>query len=197
MVETMLRRLYDRILALAEGRWALPALAAVSFAESSVFPITPLVMLVPMVLARPDRAWLIAGVCTLASVAGGVLGYGIGMFLYEEVGRPVLELYGTTDTFEDAAAWFNARGWEAVLIAAITPVPFKVVTIASGATGLSLWVLLAASLIGRGLQFFVVAAVVWWAGPPARALIERYFSWVAAGTGALIVGGFVAVRYMG
>ena len=196
MVETVLRRLYDDILALAEGRWALPALAGVSFIESSVFPITPLVMLVPMVLARPDRAWLIAGVCTLASVAGGVLGYGIGMFLYEEVGRPVLEVYGKADTFEEAAAWFNARGWEAVLIAAITPVPYKVVTIASGATGLSLGVLIAASLIGRGLQFFGVAAVVWWLGPPARVLIDRYFGWVAAGTGVLIVGGFVAVRYI-
>lgn len=192
----MLRRLYDRILALAEGPYALPALAAVSFVESSVFPITPLVMLVPMVLARPDRAWLIAGVCTLASVAGGVAGYGIGAFLYEELGRPVLDLYGKAEAFDEAAAWFNARGWEAVLIAAITPVPYKVVTIASGATGLSLGVLIAASLIGRGIQFFGVAAVVWWLGPPARALIERHFGWVAAGTGALIVGGFVAVAYL-
>jgi len=193
----MLRRLYDRILALAEGPRALPALATVSFVESSVFPITPLVMLVPMVLARPDRAWLIAGVCTLASVAGGVAGYAIGAFLFEEVGRPVLALYGKAEAFEEAAAWFNARGWEAVLIAAITPVPYKVVTIASGATGLSLGVLVAASLIGRGIQFFAVAAVVWWLGPPARALIERNFTWVATGTGALIVGGFVLAGYLG
>ena len=193
----MLRRLYDRILALAEGPRALPALAAVSFVESSVFPITPLVMLVPMVLARPDRAWLIAGVCTLASVAGGVAGYAIGAFLFEEVGRPVLALYGKAEAFEEAAAWFNARGWEAVLIAAITPVPYKVVTIASGATGLSPGVLIAASLIGRGIQFFGVAAVVWWLGPPARALVERNFAWVTTGAGVLILGGFVVAGYLG
>jgi len=192
----MLRRLYDRILALAEGRYALPALAAVSFIESSVFPITPLVMLIPMVLARPDRAWTIAGVCTLASVAGGVAGYGIGAFLFEEVGRPVLDLYGKAETFAEIAEWFNARGWEAVLIAAITPIPYKVVTIASGATGLSLGVLIAASLIGRAIQFFGVAAVLWWLGPPARVLIERHFAWVATLGGVLLVGGFVMVRYL-
>ena len=192
----MLRRLYDRILALAGGRHALPALAAVSFIESSVFPITPLVMLIPMVLARPDRAWIIAGVCTLASVAGGVAGYAIGAFLFEEVGRPVLEAYGKAETFAEIAEWFNARDWEAVLIAAITPIPYKVVTIASGATGLSLGVLVVASLIGRAIQFFGVAAVLWWIGPPARVLIERHFAWVATVGGVLLVGGFVMVRYL-
>jgi len=192
----MLRKLYDRILALAEGRYALPALAGVSFVESSVFPITPLVMLIPMVLARPDRAWLIAGVCTAASVAGGVAGYGIGAFLFEEVGRPVLAFYGKIDTFSEIAGWFNERGWEAVLIAAITPLPYKVVTIASGATGLSIGVLIGGSVVGRGLQFFCVAAVLWWFGEPAKALIDRYFGWLATGAAVVIVGGFVAVRYL-
>ena len=192
----MLRRLYDRILALAAGPYALPALAVVSFAESSVFPITPLVMLIPMVLARPDRAWLIAGVCTLASVAGGLAGYAIGALLYEEVGRPVLDFYGKAAEFEQAADWFNDRGWEAVLIGAITPFPYKVITIASGVTGLSLGVLIAGSLVGRGLQFFTVAAILWYAGEPAKALIDRYFGWLATLGGALIIGGFVAVKYL-
>lgn len=191
----MLRRLYDWILAQADSRHALWLLAAVSFIESSVFPITPLVMLIPMVLARPDRAWLIAGVCTAASVAGGVLGYEIGALFFDEIGRPVLEFYGKLEKFDEAASWFNQRGWEAVLIAAITPFPYKVVTIASGVTGLSLWVLVAASIVGRSLQFFSVAAILWWLGEPAKALIDRYFGWLATLGAALIIGGFVVVKY--
>ena len=112
--------LYRRTMALAAHRHAPWCLGGLSFAESSFFPIPPDVMLVPMVLARPDRAWLIAGVCTAASVAGGVAGYGIGALLYEEIGRPVLELYGKAGKFEEFTAWFNEVGTEAVLIAAIT-----------------------------------------------------------------------------
>ena len=192
----MIRRLYDTLLRLAEDPRALWILAAVSFLESSVFLITPLVMLIPMVLARPERAWLIAGVCTLASVAGAVVGYGIGMFAYETVGRPILDFYGRAAEFELAADWFRDNGFGAVFFAAFTPFPYKVITIASGVANLSLATLVIASLIGRGLQFFLVAAILWKLGEPAKALIDRYFGMLATVGGLLIVGGFVAVRYL-
>ncbi|MEO0621689.1 MAG: YqaA family protein [Pseudomonadota bacterium] len=192
----MLRKLYDRILALAEGPVALPALAVVSFAESSIFPITPLVMLIPMVLARPDRAWLIAAVCALASVAGGLAGYAIGYFLYAEIGQPILEFYGKAAEFAEAAEMFRRNGFEAVFIAAFTPFPYKVITIASGVAELSLTPFVTASLIGRGLQFFLVAAVLWKFGPAARSFIERRFGILATLGVALIIGGFVAVKYL-
>lgn len=193
----MLRRLYFWTLAKAEHRSALWFLAVVSFAESSVFPITPLVMLVPMVLARPDRAWLIAFVCTAASVAGGVFGYWIGAVLYDEVGRPVLELYGKADKFEEFTEWFNRVGTEAVLIAAITPFPYKVITIASGVTGLGLGTLIVASILGRGLQFFGVTVVVWYFGDRAKALLEQHMTKVAIVTAILLIAGFALVRVLG
>lgn len=181
---------------MAERPYALPALAVVSFIESSVFPITPLVMLIPMVLARPDRAWVIAGVCTLASVAGGVGGYAIGHFLYEEIGRPVLELYGKAEAFAEISERFRQFGAEAVFFAAVSPFPYKVVTIASGVAGLSLPVLIGASIIGRGLQFFVVAALLWKFGPAARTFIEKRLGLLAALGAILLIGGFVAVKVL-
>lgn len=192
----MLRRVYDWTLMTAERPWALWAMAAISFIESSVFPITPLVMVIPMILARPDRAWLIAGVCTLASVAGGVMGWMIGALLYDEIGRPVLEFYGKAEAFQQIAADFNALGTEAVLIAAITPFPYKVITIFSGVSGLSIWTLIGASLIGRGIQFFGVAAVVWYFGARAKTLIEKHMTLVATVGGVLVIGGFAAVKLL-
>ena len=190
----MLRRLYDWTLAMAEHPWALWIMASVSFIESSVFPITPLVMVIPMVLARPDRAWLIAGVCTLASTAGGVFGWWIGATLFDQVAAPVIEFYGKTDAIAEAKEMFNENGFLAVLTAAFTPFPYKVVTLLSGATGLSLVTLIVASLIGRGAQFFIVAGVLWYVGPPAKALLDKYFGIAAALMGVLLIGGFVLVK---
>ena len=193
----MLRSIYDWTLSKAEHRLALWFLAGVAFLESSVFPIPPLVLLVPMVLARPDRAWLFAFVCTAASVLGGVFGYFIGAVLYEEIGRPVLELYGKADKFAEFTAWFNEVGTEAVLIGAITPFPYKVITIASGVTGLSLMTLVLASILGRGLQYFGVTFVVWYFGDRAKALIEKHMTMVAIVTAILLIGGFALVRVVG
>ena len=193
----MLRRIYDWTLSKAEHRLALWFLAGVAFLESSVFPIPPLVLLVPMVLARPDRAWLFAFVCTAASVVGGVFGYFIGAVLFEEIGRPVLELYGKADKFAEFTAWFNEVGTEAVLIGAITPFPYKVITIASGVTGLSLMTLILASILGRGLQYFGVTFVVWYFGDRAKALIEKHMTTVAIVTAILLIGGFALVRVVG
>ena len=192
----MLRRLYDWTLELAMRPWALWAMACVSFIESSVFPITPLVMVVPMILARPDRAWMIAGVCTLASVAGGAFGWWIGAVAFEEIGRPVLEFYGKAGKFEEISAKFNEFGVEAVLIAAVTPFPYKVVTIFSGVTGLNLGTLIAASLVGRGIQFFGVALVIWHFGDRAKALIEKHMTLVAILSAILLIGGFVLVKVL-
>jgi membrane protein YqaA with SNARE-associated domain len=191
----MLRWTYDWTLKLAKRRNALWVLAAISFVESSVFPITPLVMLIPMVLARPDRAWVIAGVCTVASVLGGVAGWGIGYAFFEEIGRPVLEFYGKGDAFAEITQRFREFGTEAVLIAAVTPFPFKVVTIASGVAKLSLPVLIGASIIGRGLQFFMVAALLWKFGPAAKQFIENRLGLVTTVLVVLIVGGFIAARH--
>lgn len=193
----MLRRTYDWVLRLAETPHALWALAGVAFIESSIFPITPLVMLIPMALARPDRTWLIAGICTAGSVAGGVFGWWIGHTLFEEVGRPVLDFYGKGDKVDEFIAWFNQVGAEAVIFAAVTPFPYKVVVIAAGAASLDLFTLIWASVLGRGLQFFGVAMVLWFVGERARVLLERHMTAVATVGGVLIVGGFALIRVFG
>ena len=192
----MLRRLYDWTLSLAASPFALWALAVISFVESSVFPIPPDVLLIPMVIARPSRAWLIAGVCTLASVAGGAFGYFIGWGLFEEIGRPVLEFYGKAERFEEFSTTYNAWGAWAVLIAGVTPFPYKVITILSGATGLNFWVFMVASVIARGLRFFLIAALLWKFGPPVKDFIERRLGLVFTLGVVALIGGFVALRYV-
>lgn len=192
----MLRRIYDWTILLAQTRHALWALAAVAFVESSVFPIPPDVMLIPMVLALPRRAWLIASVCTLSSVAGGALGYVIGSGFFELIGRPVLEFYGKMAEFDVFRERFNEYGSWAVLMAGVTPFPYKVITITSGATGLDFWVFMLSSTVARALRFFVVAALLWKFGPPIRDFIDRRFGLVATGAIALLFGGFLAVRYL-
>ena len=192
----MLRRLYDWTLSLAASPFALWALAVISFVESSVFPIPPDVLLIPMVIARPSRAWLIAGVCTLASVAGGAFGYFIGWGLFEEVGKPVLEFYGKAERFEEFSTTYNAWGAWAVLIAGVTPFPYKVITILSGATGLNFWVFMVASVIARGLRFFLIAALLWKFGPPVKDFIERRLGLVFTLGVVALIGGFAALRYI-
>ena len=192
----MLRALYDWTLRLAATPHALWALAAVSFIESSVFPIPPDALLIPMILARPERAWLIAGVCTLASVLGGLAGYGLGAFLLEEVGRPVLAFYGKLDQFAVMAERFNAHGAWAVLFAGVTPFPYKVITIFSGATGLDVWVFMASSIIARGLRFFLIAWLLQRYGAPMRAFVEQRLGLIATVAIVLLFGGFLAVRYV-
>ena len=192
----MLRRLYDWTMDLAGRRHAIWALAAIAFIESSVFPIPPDVLIVPMVLAARDRAWLIAGVCTVASVLGGLLGYAIGALLFEAVGRPLLDLYGygaNFATFQD-----GYREWGAWIVAGagLTPFPYKVITIASGVVQLDLAVFLIASALSRGARFFVLAGLLWWFGPPIRVFIERHLERLAVLFFVLLFGGFLAARYL-
>ena len=190
----MLRSLYDRTMALAGHRHANWALAAVSFIESSVFPIPPDVMLIPMVLAQRHKALLIATICTVASVLGGLLGYVIGLFLFENIGQPILDFYSYGEKFSSFQSRYNEWGVWIVLIAGLTPFPYKVITIASGVTGLSLPVFVIASIIARGARFAIVAALLWKFGEPIQNFIERYLGILFSVFIALLIGGFAVMN---
>jgi membrane protein YqaA with SNARE-associated domain len=192
----MLRRLYDWTISLASTPYALWALAIVAFVESSVFPIPPDILMIPMILATPRRAFLIAGVATVASVLGGLLGYWIGSGLFDTVGRPVLEFYGKDKYFDEFSVRYNEWGAWAVLIAGVTPFPYKVITILSGSTGLSLPVFIIASIVARGLRFFIVATLLWKYGEPIRDFIEKRLGLMFILFCIVLVGGFYAVRYL-
>jgi len=192
----MIRRLYDWTMGLAGHPRAMWALAAVAFVESSVFPIPPDVLMIPMVLAAREKAWKIAFVATLASVLGGCLGYAIGYGFMDTIGKPVLEFYGKADKFDELAARFNDYGGWAVLIAGVTPFPYKVITIFSGATQLPLPLFLAVSVVARALRFFVVAGLLWRFGAPIRDFIERWLGPLFTAFVVLLIGGFYALRFL-
>lgn len=192
----MLRRLYDWTLALAGHRHALSALAAVSFIESSVFPIPPDVLIIPMVLAARERAWLIAGVATAASVLGGLFGYVIGAALFDALGQPILNFYGYSTEFREFQTRYNEWGAWIVFGAGLTPFPYKVITIASGVMHLDLGVFIVASLLSRGARFFLVGALLWRFGPPIQRFIEANLPLLTTVFFLLLFGGFVAIRYL-
>ncbi len=191
----MLRRLYDWTMALASSRQAPAALGAVSFIESSFFPIPPDVMLIPMVLADRRRWLFLAGLCTVTSVLGGLLGYTIGALAFEPIARPILDFYGYAHAFEEFSARFNEWGLLIVFFFGLTPFPYKVVTIASGVTGLNLPVFVLSSLVSRGLRFFLVAGLLYLFGEPIREFIEKRLGLMFFIFCALLIGGFVALRY--
>ena len=192
----MLRRLYDWTLSLAVHKHALLALALISLIESSIFPIPPDILIIPMVLAARDRAWLVASVCTVASVIGGVFGYGIGFFMFDQIGKPVLEFYQYAGKFSEFQTSYNEWGAWAVFFAGITPFPYKVITILSGATGLSMPVFIVASIFARGIRFFIVAALLWKFGAPIRTFIERRLGLLCVLLVVLLLGSFVLVKYL-
>ncbi len=192
----MLKRLYDRTMALADHPHALWWLALVAFVESSVFPIPPDVLMIPMILARPSRAWLIALVALVASVLGGLLGYAIGAFAFDSIGQPILSSLGKADAMEAFNSKFNDFGFWAVLVAGITPFPYKVITIMSGWTGMPLLTFVATSILARALRFFVVAALLRAFGAPIRDFIERRLGLMFTVFVALLIGGFVIVKYL-
>jgi membrane protein YqaA with SNARE-associated domain len=188
----MLRRLYDWVLELAAKPWAPKALAAVSFIESSVFPIPPDAMLVPMCLATPKRAFYYALICTIASVLGGLLGYAIGALLYDTLGQFLIKLYGYGDKLEAFRAAYAEWGGWIILIKGATPIPYKVVTIASGFAGYNLLWFTILSIITRGIRFFAIAAILYYWGEPARAFIEKRLGLVAFICVAIFIAGFYA-----
>ncbi len=192
----MLKRLYNWIMALAAGPRAEPALALVSFAESSFFPLPPDIMLVPMCLAQRSRAFRFAAVCTIASVLGGILGYAIGYSLIETVGKQILEFYGQSGAFHEFQAKFAQYGLWIILIKGLTPIPYKVVTIASGAAAFDPLTFIAASIVTRGVRFFAEAALLWYFGEPIREFLEKrlnILTWIFL---IVFVLGFAAVHYL-
>jgi len=192
----MIRRLYDWTIQMARHPRALWVLGVVSFVESSVFPIPPDVLMIPMILARPSRAWLVALVALVTSVLGGLLGYAIGALAYESIGQPILESLGKADSMAEFNTRFNDVGFWAVLIAGMTPFPYKVITIMSGWTGMPLATFIATSILARGLRFFLVAGLLWKFGAPVRDFIERRLGLVTIVFIALLFGGFYLVRHL-
>ena len=194
----MRRRLYDWTMSLAATRHAEKALFGVSFVESSIFPIPPDALLIPMVLARRESWIRLALICTVGSVLGAFLGYAIGMFLFETIGQPILAFYGKADSFQELSAWYNSSSWGgwAIFGAAITPFPYKVVTIFSGTTGFNLLAFTVISVIGRGFRFFLVSFLLYKFGEPIRIFIERYLNLLFVLFIVLLLGGFYAIKFV-
>ncbi|MEX6724435.1 YqaA family protein [Parapedomonas caeni] len=192
----MIRKLYDWTMRVAEHPRAMWGLGAISFAESSFFPIPPDVVVVPMVLARREQAWLIATVCTLTSVAGGLFGYAIGYYLMETLGAWLVQLYGMQAKAHQFEESYAEWGLWVILIKGLTPIPYKLVTIVSGAAHFALLPFVVASLITRGARFFLIAALLRAYGEPIRDFIERRLTLVTTMFLVALVGGFAVLRYI-
>jgi membrane protein YqaA with SNARE-associated domain len=193
----MLKNLYQKLRDLAGSEKAEPALALVSFAEASFFPIPPDIMLLPMVTIRPERAWRSAAIATIASVIGGIFGYFIGMFLMDSIGKPLLDFYHYGDKLDAYNAAFEKYGLMIILLKGFTPIPFKLVTIASGLAHFNLAVFIGASLITRGARFFLVAGLAKKFGPSIEPFIEKQLYWVMGGILLVIIAGFYAASHFG
>ena len=185
----MLRRIYDWCIEAAHKPHALWIMASVAFAESSFFPVPPDVMLIPMSLARPQRAWLYAGICTAASVLGGLLGYAIGALLYDSVGHWLIEFYGLGGKVEAFRASYAEWGAVIILVKGLTPIPYKLVTITSGFAGYNIVLFVLCSIVARGIRFYLTAFLLSRYGPRARQIIEqRLVLWFSLGLGVLVLG---------
>ena len=191
---SLLRRLYDWALNAAHKPYAMWAMGAVSFAESSFFPVPPDVMLIPMALARPERAYVMAAWCTATSVMGGMLGYAIGALLYDSVGGWLINLYGYGDKVESFRAAYAQWGAWIILLKGLTPIPFKIVTITSGFAGYNFGLFVVFSIITRGARFFVLAFLLHRYGEKARHIIEKRLGlWVTLGAAVIVIGIVIAL----
>ncbi len=193
---TFVRKIYDKMLALSEGNAAMWALFAVAFAESSFFPIPPDIMLIPMILAAPFKAWRIAGLATLASVLGGYFGYAIGIFFFDLIAEPLLKFYGYLEKFKEFENYYHEYGAWIVFGAGLTPFPYKIITIASGAVKLDLLVFTFASVLARGGRFFIVAWLLKRYGAPMKTFIEKNLGWLSILFLILLIGGFALIKYI-
>ena len=192
----MLKRLYDRLIEVAAGPNAMWALVAVSFAESSFFPVPGDVLMIPMMLARPRDAWRIAAIATLSSVAGGMLGYAIGNWGFDLIGRPILEFYHAMHRYDALKAGFDQWGAWIIILKGLTPIPYKLVTITSGALHYDFATFVGASIISRSIRFFFLAALLWWFGASVRDFIEKRLMLVTSVFVVCLVGGFLVIRYL-
>jgi membrane protein YqaA with SNARE-associated domain len=191
-----MKKLYDWMMRTAAGPKAPHALAAVSFAESSFFPIPPDVMLIPMVLANRSKAWWYATVATVASVFGGIAGYAIGYFLYQTLGTKILGLYGYADSYEQVSKLFNEWGVWILIAKGWTPFPYKVLTIMAGVAQMAIVPFIVASIIARAMRFYLVAGLLYFYGEPIRDFIEKRLTLLTTLLVVGLVGGFIAVRYV-
>ncbi len=192
----MFERLYARTMELAASRHAVWWLLALAVAEASFFPVPVEALLLPMMFATPSRAWFLALLATIGTVVGGVTGYAIGLFLHDAIAWPVLEFYGYAEVYAEYATLYNVWGAWIVFAGGFTPIPYKVVTIASGAMHLDIWVFVAASAVSRGLRFAIEAALLSWFAVPVRGLVERHLTLAGLAMLAALVAGFVAIRWI-
>ena len=192
----MIKKLYNWTISLASHPFAIGFLAVIAFLESSIFPIPPDVLLIALVLASRDKAWIMASVCTVFSVIGGLFGYIIGFFLFTSIGDPILEFYGYQDHFSRFKSFYNDWGAWIVFAGGFTPIPYKVITIASGAVHLNLITFLVASIVSRGMRFFLVSTLLWYFGPPVRKIIEKNLNFFAILCFAILLLGFIVIRYV-
>ena len=193
----MIRKLYNWMFELAKSRHASKALSVFSFTESSFFPIPPDVLLIPMVLAKRHKWFFYASICTISSILGAFLGYAIGALGYEYIGKPILAFYGKEDLFVRMQQWFDTWGGWGLLFAAITPFPYKVLTISSGFAGLNIVLFTLVSIVGRGMRFFLVAGLLYKFGEPIQEFIEKRLNLLFVVGMVLLIGGFVALKYVG
>lgn len=198
------RRLYDWVLGWSESRWSEAALFVVALVESSFFPVPPDVLLIALCLGKPKRAWRYAAICTAGSVLGAVGGYAIGYFLWQ---TPAGELTGlaqwffergifTPEGFESVRLMFEQWDFWIIFTAGFTPIPYKLFTIAAGVFGIGLPGFVGASVVSRGLRFFLIAGLIWKFGAPVKAFIDKYFNLLAVAFTILLIGTFVAVKYL-
>ena len=194
--QKMVRSIYDWMLDMSASPHAMWFLALVAFAESSFFPIPPDIMLIPMILALPDKAWRIAGLATVSSVVGGFFGYGIGVFFFDLIAKPILTFYGYMQQFDVFKEYYHQWGAWIVFGAGITPFPYKVITIASGVVHLDLLTFAIASLVARGMRFYLVAWLLKKYGAPMKVFIEKHLGLLSVLFLVLLIGGFVAIKYL-
>ena len=191
-----MRNIYDWMMRTASSKRAPAALATVSFVESSFFPIPPDVMLIPMVLSDRQKAWWYATLATIASVAGGILGYAIGYFAFEAIGKPILAFYGKEHALDTFIQFVHEYGVPAIIIKGATPIPFKVVTIAAGVAQMDLLAFVGASIVARAMRFYLVAGLLYFFGQPIKEFIEKRLTLVTTVFVVVLVSGFVAVKYL-
>jgi len=191
-----IKKLYDWVLHWAETPYGVPALFVLAFAESSFFPVPPDVLLIALAISIPRKSFKYAVICTVGSVLGGILGYGIGHYGYEAVGKPIVDFYQGQGVMDVIKLQYDKHGFIGILIAAITPIPYKVFTIASGVFEFDFWLFLIGSIIGRSTRFFLVAGLIWKFGPSIKVFIDKYFNLLCWAFMILLIGGFILIKYV-
>ena len=192
----MIHRLYARTMRLAEHRHAPAWLFGVAVAEASFFPVPVEAILLPMMFAQPKKGWWYSAIATAGTVVGGALGFAIGALLYKTVGQAILSFYGHGDAFQHFAELYREWGGWIVFAGGFTPIPYKVVSIASGVVHMDIWVFLLASLVSRGLRFYIQAALLWWFGPAIRVFVEKNLIWVTLAAFILLIAGFALIKWL-